>query len=177
MNDKTGGNRGPRCAVVLAVVAAVAMLAAACGGGSSSAPSSASSPSALSATYRAELAFAQCMRSHGAPNFPDPAPGETVHAPANATGPKAQSYDACKQLLPRGTATTDSGHITTQQFNQAVKVAQCVRTHGEPNFPEPTLVNGYADFVLQAGMDPQSAQFQAAVNACRSLIPKGVKFP
>ncbi len=64
MNDKTGGNRGPRRAGALAVAAAVAALATACGGGASS---SASAP-----TYVQELALAQCMRSHGVPNFPDP---------------------------------------------------------------------------------------------------------
>ena len=71
MNDKTGGNRGPRRAGALAVAAAVAVLAAGCGvvhislGGSAS--SSASAP-----TYAQVLALAQCMRSHGVPNFPDP---------------------------------------------------------------------------------------------------------
>ena len=72
MNDKTGGNRGLRRAGALAVAAAVAMLAAGCGVvhislGSGSASSSASAP-----TYAQVLALAQCMRSHGVPDFPDP---------------------------------------------------------------------------------------------------------
>jgi hypothetical protein len=55
-----------RDAGALAVAAAVAVLATACGGGSAS--SSASAP-----TYPQELALTRCMRSHGVPNFPDPA--------------------------------------------------------------------------------------------------------
>jgi hypothetical protein len=70
MNDKTGGNQGPRREGALAVAAAVAVLTAGCGvhvslGDSTS--SSASTP-----TYGQELALAQCMRGHGEPDFPDP---------------------------------------------------------------------------------------------------------
>jgi hypothetical protein len=175
MNDRAGANRAPQRAGALAIAAAVAVLAAACSSGT---PSSSSSTSPESATYRAELAFVQCMRAHGAPSFPDPSPGQgiTIHESANATGPKAQAYNACKYLLPRGSTTTPTGHITTQQFNQAVKIAQCIRSHGEPTFPDPTLVNGSAHFNIQAGV-VGSTQFQAAENACRSLIPKGVSFP
>ena len=75
MNDKTGGNRGPRRAGALAVVAAVAVLTA-CGGS----PSSSGGPApAESAAYRADLAYAQCMRTHGVPNFPDPSPRGASH--------------------------------------------------------------------------------------------------
>jgi subtilase family serine protease len=104
MNHKIGGNRGPRRAGALAVVAALAVLTA-CGGSPSS---SASSASTESVTYRADLAFAQCMRSHGAPSFPGPVPEEsfTVNVPsAGPAGAKAGPYDACKHLLPSGSAT------------------------------------------------------------------------
>jgi len=67
MNDKTGGRRGLRRAGILAVVAAVAVLATGCdvvhvhfGGSGSAEP----------ATYRAELAYAQCMRAHGPAGLP-----------------------------------------------------------------------------------------------------------
>jgi len=63
MNGKTGGNRGPRRAAALAVVAAAAVLTA-CGG---SPPSSSGSASTGSATYRANLAYAHCMQTHGVP--------------------------------------------------------------------------------------------------------------
>src|SRR5438552_16235217 len=84
MNGKTGGNRGPWRAAALAVAAAVAVLTTACGvvhvhfGSSGSA-------STGSAAYRAELAYAQCMRAHGLPNFPIPNPsgGPSVHQQVN----------------------------------------------------------------------------------------------
>jgi hypothetical protein len=100
MNDKTGGNRGPRRVGALAVAAAVAVLATACGGGS--APPSASAP-----TYAQVLALAQCMRSHGVPDF---ARGLGSQSPAlgnkgaiNPDSPQFQAaLAACQHLLPPG---------------------------------------------------------------------------
>ncbi|HUZ37420.1 MAG TPA: S53 family peptidase [Streptosporangiaceae bacterium] len=106
MNGKTGGNRGPRRAGALAVVAAAAVLVAACGGGPSSPVGSSSTESA---TYRADLAYAQCMRAHGLTKFPNPNPsGGFSFSPVlngNGNSPAARANDACKHLLPRGSAT------------------------------------------------------------------------
>jgi subtilase family serine protease len=117
MNHKTGGSRGGWRAAAVTVVAAVAMLAAACGGVPAHVHvhvgSSAASASAGPATFRADLAFAQCMHSHGVPNFPDPAAGEafTVHVPSTGpAGTKAGPYDACKHLLPPASATAPPAH-------------------------------------------------------------------
>ncbi len=83
MNDKTGGSRGPRRAAALAVVTAVAVLTA-CGGSPSS---SGGSASAEPATYRADLAYAQCMRTHGVPGFPDATIREILVDPADVSTP------------------------------------------------------------------------------------------
>jgi hypothetical protein len=100
MNHKTGCSRGLRRAGALTVVAAVAMLAAACG---SAASSSTASTSADSAIYRQDLAFVQCLRSHGFPKTPSPSPGGHyvfVVPRGPLTGPRAGPYEACKHLLP-----------------------------------------------------------------------------
>jgi subtilase family serine protease len=105
MNDKSGGNQIRPRAGVLTVVAAAAVLTACSGSPSSPVRSG---PTA-SATYRADLGFAQCMRSHGAPNFPEPVPGESYSVTVPSTGPagaKAGPYNACKQLLSSGSATS-----------------------------------------------------------------------
>jgi subtilase family serine protease len=103
MNDKTAGSQLRRRAGVLAVVSAVTALTA-CSGS----PSVHVRASTRSATYRADLAFAQCMRSHGAPDFPEPVPGESYSVNVPSTGPagaKAGPYNACKQLLSSASAT------------------------------------------------------------------------
>ena len=50
--------------------------------------------------------------------------------------------------------------------------ARCMRAHGVPYFPDP---NGQADQLGPAsGIDPNSAQFQAAINGpCKSMAPPG----
>lgn len=180
MNDKVRGSQGPWHAGALAVAAAaVAVLTAACG----SSPSSSTSNSAStgSSTFQAELAFAHCMQTHGVPNFPDPTSTNQSFAVSgqlngNATGPVAQAHNACEHLLPSGSATTGTGSVTQSEINQALKVVQCLRAHGEPTFPDPTVQNGSLHITVQPGV-LQSKQFQTALNACRSLIPKGVNFP
>ena len=178
MRDKTGARWGPRRAGALAgVAAAVAVLTSACGVHISFGNGSAASGSA---TFRAELAFAHCMQTHGMPNFPDPTNanqgfGVSGQLKGTATGPLAQAHNACAHLLPRGSSTTGTGSVTQAQINLALKIVQCLRAHGEPNLPDPTDQNGSLKLSVQPGV-LQSAQYQKALNACRSLIPKGVNF-
>jgi subtilase family serine protease len=105
MKGKTAASRGLRRAGALAVAAAVVAMTAGCGvvhisfGGSGS---------TQSASYRAELAYAQCMRAHGLPDFPLPnpsgGPSKTAHLGGNPGSPAARANDACKYLLS-GSAT------------------------------------------------------------------------
>jgi hypothetical protein len=106
MSGKTGGNRGLRRTAALAAATAVAVLTTACGVvhvhfGSSGGPAATGS-----ATYRAELAYARCMRAHGLPAFPDPRPhssgGPSEHVNVNPNSPAARANDACRHLLAGG---------------------------------------------------------------------------
>jgi uncharacterized protein YceK len=74
MNDKTGSNRNLRCARALAVAAAAAVLTAGCGVVHVHFGPSGGSSSTVHGTYQQELAYAQCVRSHGLPDFPLPSP-------------------------------------------------------------------------------------------------------
>jgi hypothetical protein len=50
--------------------------------------------------------------------------------------------------------------------------SQCMRSHGVPNFPDPTIGSGGGfGFTLPQGIDPRSPQFQAADHACKSQLP------
>jgi hypothetical protein len=119
MNEITGNDccpprqRSRRQAGVLAAAAAgVAVLAAACGGGGSSpAGSSPSHP----AGYQQYHAYAACIRSHGAPFWPEPSqiPNGVFDSPyayhitppilAQEHGPGWQAaLTACQRLAPKG---------------------------------------------------------------------------
>jgi hypothetical protein len=184
MNDKTGSNRGPRRAAALAAVAAVAVavLATACGGGSD--PSSNSPP-----TYAQELALAQCMRGHGVPNFPDPntSGGYTLTANGSLEGSGGSiaiggsqvqaAYGNCRHLLPSGPSLSQlEQDVQQEQQQQAqmlpvmLKYSQCMRGHGEPDFPSPGQSTTSPN---SASININSPQYLAAASACQHLLPAG----
>jgi hypothetical protein len=58
----------------------------------------------------------------------------------------------------------------------ALKLAECMRTHGVPNFPDPkiqTSGHGVAIAIGGNGVDPNAPQFQAAQKACKAYQPGG----
>jgi uncharacterized protein YceK len=109
MNEKTESNRNLRCARALAVAAAAAVLTAGCGVvhvhfGSSGGPSS-----TVPGTYQQQLAYAQCVRSHGLPDFPLPSPsgaaGFSRPMTASPGSSAARANDACEHLLSGATGS------------------------------------------------------------------------
>lgn len=184
--------------LVLAVVlVAVGLLAAACGGGTkdpgaasaassrtststTAAPSVSSGANSSGQSSQAEqLKFSQCMRSEGVSNFPDPpANGAFLHA-LSAAGidthsPIFQSaLQACKKFNPAGNLTPAQ---SAAQNAKGLQFAQCMRSHGVANFPEPSqgsngqiTINGGTG----SGIDPNSPQFQSAQQACSADLPTG----
>ena len=133
------------CAALVSVV-----LVAGCGGSSPNPTSSASSAaSAGSATTAGSstadgarsgpLAFAECMRAHGVPNFPDPKPGGEFRVPIG-NNPAAPSFQAaqskCEKLVP-GSGPPGSGPPpSAQTMAKLLRIARCMRQHGVPQFPD-----------------------------------------
>jgi hypothetical protein len=168
-----------RVSVLAAAVAGAGLLVAACGGGSGSGLAGSAASSSGPATYAQMAAYSQCMQSHGAPAFPNPArgPGGGYAFPMDPqvsgqlTGP---GYDAarqaCKKLQPRGGITPAERQAAVRAL---LKFAGCMRTHGLPNFPDPTT-NG-SGIQINFPDDPNSPQFQAALKACRAVAPPGLK--
>jgi hypothetical protein len=107
MNGKYGAGRVRRRAGILAAAAAVATLTAGCG----LAQATVHTDAAGSAAHRANLAYARCMRTHGAPDFPLPRPGESFHISGHPTGAvhgaRAKANAACEHLLPPGSVTAN----------------------------------------------------------------------
>ncbi len=129
------------------------------------------------------LAFSQCMRANGVPNFPDlsssgmriGAHGQTVSV--NGVSVNAPAFQAarakCQKYMP---TRTPSAPRQAQQLGRTLKFARCMRSHGVPNFPDPKITigpgGGQGVDLRGAGLDFQSPAFQAAAKACGGG-PKG----
>ena len=160
-----GGRRRrvtPQLAALAAALTAAALLTAACGGGSSSAGSSGAGQGRLAQA----LAFAHCMRAHGAPNFPDPdSSGGFAMKPSDSSSFNVpQAHAACAHLYPdMGKKLPDPAQQAAQQ-RHALAFAACMRKHGIANFPDDW--SGNVGQLLSAGLDPSSPQLNAALTKC-----------
>lgn len=167
-----GGHRPrpARLAWLGALLATLGIAAlAACGGGNTTA----SGGSSASQAYQKALAYAQCIRAHGIPSYPDPnSQGQFViqNGSSNPTSGVSTAVlnaatNACQKLLPPSMAKGPSG---SQASPSQLKFSECMRGHGEPNFPDPAA-NG--SITLPSGMNAESPQFQKAEKDCQSLMP------
>jgi hypothetical protein len=196
-NDHSAGSRGPlgrsrlRRAGLLAVAAAgVALLAAACSGGTTTtvvtappttaapaaaAPTTAAPATAAPTAYQLAVAYAQCMRTHGEPNWPDPARDGNFAGNINtSTAQYLSANGACGHLLPNG------GVLTQAQTDQALAAlsnyAACMRSHGIPKYPDPDPryvqagLTGPGYISVQA-LNITTQQFSSASHACLGLQP------
>ena len=132
-----GSSHRPTAASVGA--ATTSRLTTAAGGGAASSRST-----AQSASGSEPLAFAKCMRANGVPNFPDPKAGGGFQIPAGVS-PAAPAFKAaqakCQKLMGGAAGGPFSPGATThpsaQTLAKLVKIAQCMRQHSVPQFPDP----------------------------------------
>jgi hypothetical protein len=110
------------------------------------------------------------MRQHGVPNFPDPLPNGGFEISTDITGgtngqvsPQyAAAVNACASLLPSGSPSAQQQQKT---LSELLKVSACMRTHGFPSFPDPTVSNE-GTYLHIVGFDRNSPQFQSAWATC-----------
>jgi hypothetical protein len=161
---------------MLAALAALGMGLAACGGGSPKASPDSAGPPAPSKAQM--LRFAACMRSHGITGFPDPTVmpngqvGFNIQSSGNSDlNPMSPQYRAARQACLR--YVPGRGKLTPAQQAadeaRAVKYAECMRSHGEPQFPDPNG-QGLIQIINPTGiLEPSSPQYEKAQSACQSL--------
>lgn len=155
--------------IVLAAVGCSATVLG-CGSGQGS------SAGRINTGQRADVRFADCMRAHGVPNFPDPLPGGGF--PRGSTGPQSPASRAAQQIcvpiLKPGSGTRHKP--SSAALAAAVRYSRCMRSHGVPGFPDPVtsltspnvnvIVDGGILFPLGSSVDPQAPAFQRAATTC-----------
>lgn len=195
-----------RIGALLVFAAATVIVPSSCGGSTSpsvanvtttprSAPSSPSAaggatgsnaPPSRAALQRDLLKYAECMRSDGVPNFPDPSAGGGFEIPIGSridrSSPVFKAAQAkCQKFLPGGgpPGSGSTTHPSAQWLAHMVKVAQCMRRHGISDFPDPrTSVPSFPAgggvisdidgviFVFPSAIDTRSPAFTRAATSC-----------
>ena len=181
-----------RVAAAVIATAVLALLGAACGSGSpSSAASGASSNAGGSASSRSAVAYSSCMRSHGVPNFPDPASGGGIpKGSAQEFGVSSSRFSAaqraCQRVLPAtgGSLTASSLQqcylallcpqgLVQQALNAGRPFAQCMRSHGVPNWPDPSIDSEGRPLFNITVPRPTPPQVSTAIDGCERLDHAG----
>ncbi|NUR59310.1 MAG: hypothetical protein HOV87_11670 [Catenulispora sp.] len=107
---------------------------------------------------------ASCATSKGAI-----APAQPGTASSPAATPTVDSVPTSASGSNGGTGASGGHGGSVGTFT--VPFAQCMRSHGVPNFPDPDGSAGQLG--PYSGIDPASAVFQSALNGpCRSLAPQ-----
>jgi hypothetical protein len=193
--------RHPLCRLGLrlaAVVAAAVLVLAACSsGGSPSSTGADGSPHVSGSTgFPSAVAYSACMRSHGVLNFPDP-DSKGMPAPADpqqlgvSSSLLQTAEQACQHLLPTAGSLLQQTQqcllygdcpqaLVQQLLTVERRYAQCLRRHGIPDWPDPTISakGGRPVFDLSAaGLDSNStayskdsSQFGSTDRTCRGLV-------
>jgi hypothetical protein len=176
--------RKRRSLVALVLVGLIALIGAGCGSntatgtassgsntGSGAGSASASSGGNPQATEREKaVRFAECVRAHGVPHFPDPdATGNFNFGVDVSAATFTAAVNACKALQPPGTL---SAHRSPKQQSAALRFAQCVRANGVPDFPDP--VNGQplidTDHIPSSNSPSGMSILNAATHKCGSVL-------
>jgi hypothetical protein len=155
-------------------LALVAVISAGCGSTTPSETGTASSTGTggnKNATAQEKaVKFAECIRGHGVPHFPDPAAkGESAFGIDVSPAVWKKAVDACKALEPPGAL---SGKRSPKQQSAALRFAGCVRENGVKDFPDPA--NG--DPLIDTTKIPSSNQpggmtiLNAATKKCGSVL-------
>ncbi len=195
-----GRSRLCRAGLLAAAAAGVALLAAACSSGTTTviattapttaapaaaasttaaptaaAPATTAPATAAPANYQLAVAYAQCMRTHGEPNWPDPASnGNFADTINTSTAQYLSANGACGHLLP------NSGVLTQAQAKQALaalsKYAACMRSHGIRKYPNPDPRYVQAGltgpgYVSAQALHITMQQFSSASQACVTFQP------
>jgi len=104
-----------------------------------------------------------------------------VSRPRHAVAPaiSAAAVAAAVAVLATACGGGTSSAASTPTYAQELALAQCMRGHGVPNFPDPSASGGYSltsNGSLEgngAAVSIDSSQVQAAYGDCRHLLPGG----
>jgi hypothetical protein len=173
--------RPARTATALITTTVLALLAAACSGSSPSSTgsggsSNAGEPVSSQAASSKPVAFSHCMRSHGVPTFPDPTRrGGVPKVTSQQVGVSNSQFQvaqrACAHLLQPTQAQVP------QIMSGMLTFARCMRSHGVPNWPDPSTDSSGQPVFSIPGINPDSLRISNTANECTHLLVQSTTGP
>jgi hypothetical protein len=172
---------------LLVAAVAVAALSGCSSGGSGVSPTA--SPTAdVQQALTIGRSFAQCARTHGQPNFPDPTidqkgrldfgTGNTDNKDIDIKQAMIAAQDACGsilQQLPAG--MRDHGERaapSAEDMQHLRQFAQCMRQHGMPDWPDPKPDGTFPIVGTSLANEGKSQRFLDATQACKQYWDHGI---
>jgi hypothetical protein len=141
-------------------------LLAGCGGG-------ARATSSTTSFMSEAIAYSNCMRSHGVPDFPDPDRRGRLHmsfGPGSDLSPDSPAFQFAERVCgrPPSEVTASQEH---QQFLKGLNGAVCMRANGVLNYRDPEMTNGKISLFFTPAII-NSPAFRKAAKKCG--LPRGV---
>jgi hypothetical protein len=118
------------------------------------------------------------MRSHGIPGWPDPNSqgffdkSKLRPLGLNLARVRALEDGPCNIPLPSHQGYT----ITPTDKADYLKAATCMRSHGFPDFPDPTFPNNSVTLHIPSSINTNSSKFTSAATTCTKLIRPGLPY-
>jgi len=166
--------RSRRAKPMAAAIASLALLAAGCGSSSPASPNTGSAASFTAAAFK----YSSCMRNHGLPSFPDPTMTDhngqqvaylTATIPIDPSPAFKSAQNACRGILPTPNNTSPTQLAAQQNAREQhiLAFAKCLRSHGIPDFPDPTSQGQPTlEMVNAAGVDLHAPAVLNGAKAC-----------
>jgi hypothetical protein len=165
-----------RSLAALGLVCLIGLISAGCGSNAPSETGTAGSTGTAAASNKSAadqdkaVKFAECIREHGVPHFPDPdAKGEFVFGIDVSRAVWAKAVDACKDLEPPGSL---SGKRSPKQQSAALRFAGCMRESGVKDFPDPANGDPLVDTTKIPSSNAPGGMtiLNAAMKKCRRVL-------
>lgn len=196
MDRLAAKERALHAAPAIFATAGLVLLAAGCGGAAGNhvaqlGSTTAATQTASSGQRHDPIAYSRCMRSHGVSKYPDPTSGgELPKAGLQQLGVSSSEFQsaqaACRSFYPTGGSLRQqeaacgrnadcSPAVVQQWMNADRKLARCMRSHGVPNFPDPTGGGPSGPYfpISKAGISDAAShapEFMAKLSECSRLV-------
>ncbi|MCP2322168.1 hypothetical protein HDA40_000675 [Hamadaea flava] len=126
--------------------------------------------------------YAQCVRDHGIPNFPDPtiSDGNVSYAGGDsiktAVAAHPEAIAACKSIQDRLSQVGGKNwRPTARDLQKLVEFAKCIREHGVPEWPDPDADGRFTVSAKLEDENPETRIYPAHA-ACKGYWDGAVDF-